>query len=89
VDKKILWNMGVLVQGLQFIENRERFSPKDAKLEEKSISGSNHNMGFTGYVVDDFISKEKEGFLSLIGLKGHSRWTMQVCIFQMLKLYLN
>jgi hypothetical protein len=29
VTNQILWNAVVLVQGLQFIENRERFSPKD------------------------------------------------------------
>ncbi len=51
--------MVVLVQCLQFIDNREQFSPKDAQLDEKSISDSNHNQGFMGYGVDDFISKEK------------------------------
>ncbi len=33
--------------------------------------------------------KKKEESLSLFDLKGHSRWTMQACIFQMMKLYLD
>jgi hypothetical protein len=49
----------------------------------------NHNLGFAGYGIDDFMSNEKEGSLSLIGLKGHSRRTMQACIFQMLNVHLK
>jgi hypothetical protein len=85
----IVQNAVVLVQCLWFIGNEVRFSPKDAQLYEENISGSNHDLDFMGYGVDDFISKEKECFPSSIGLKGHSRWIMQTCIFQMLKLYLN
>jgi hypothetical protein len=33
--------------------------------------------------------KKKVGFISLIGLKGHSRQTQQACSFQMMKVYLN
>jgi hypothetical protein len=58
-NKNILQNAVVLVQCLQFIENRERFSPKDSQLDEKNISGSNLDLGFTGYGVDNFMSKEK------------------------------
>ncbi len=56
---KILWNVVVLVQSLWFIGNGERFSPNDARLDEKSISESNHDQGFMGYGVDDFMSNEK------------------------------
>jgi hypothetical protein len=45
------------------LKTKERFSPKDAPLDEKSNSGSNHILGFMGYGVDDFISKENEGLL--------------------------
>jgi hypothetical protein len=86
--KIILRNAVVLVQCLQFIENGERFSPNDVLTDEKNISGSNHNLGFMGYGVDDFILKEKEGSLSLIGLKILSRGRIQRSIFQMLKYYL-
>jgi hypothetical protein len=78
----------VLVQCLWYIENRKRFSPNDSLTDEKNILESNHNLGFTGYGIDDFMSKEKEGSLSLIGLKIHSRGRNQTCIFQMLKYYL-
>jgi hypothetical protein len=61
MTNNILWNAVVLVQCLWFIENRERFSLKDAPLYEENISGSNHNLGFTGYGVDDFMSNEKRG----------------------------
>jgi hypothetical protein len=71
--KKIHWNAVVLVQCLPFIENGEGFSPNNVLTDEKNISGSNHNLGFTGYGVGNFMSKEKEGSLSLIGLKIHSR----------------
>jgi hypothetical protein len=33
--KNILWNVVVLVQCLQFIENGERFSPHDVQIYEK------------------------------------------------------
>jgi hypothetical protein len=87
--KNILWNAVVLFQCLWFIENGERFSLHNVQTDEKNILESNHDLGFTGYGVDDFMSKEKEESLSLFGLKGHSRWTIQACIFQMLNLYLN
>jgi hypothetical protein len=40
--KKILWNVVLLVQFLWLIENGERFSPKDAQVDEKNILESNH-----------------------------------------------
>jgi hypothetical protein len=49
----------VLVQCLWFIENGERFSPNNALTDEKNIIESNHNLGFMGYGIDDFMSKEK------------------------------
>jgi hypothetical protein len=55
----MLLNAVIIVQCLWFIENRERFSPNDARLYEKSISELNHVQGFTGYGVDDFMSEEK------------------------------
>ncbi len=58
--KKILQNVVVLVQCLRFIENGERFSPNYVLTDEKIISGSNHHLCFTGYGVDDFMSKEKK-----------------------------
>ncbi len=57
--KKILWNVVILVQCLWFIENGERFSPNNVLPDEKNISGSNHNLGFMGYGIDNFMSKEK------------------------------
>jgi hypothetical protein len=56
--------------------------------DEKNISGSNHNLGFRGHGIDDFIQKKKEGSLSLIGLKTNSRGRIQRSIFQVLKYYL-
>jgi hypothetical protein len=56
---QILWNAVVLVQGLWFIENGERFSPKDYKVKGNSVNGSNHSLGFTGFGVDDFQSDDK------------------------------
>ncbi len=59
VTNQIVWNAVLLVQGLQFIENRERFSPKDSKVKGNSVNGSNHTLGFTGFEVDDFKSDKK------------------------------
>ncbi len=87
-DKKILPNVVVLVQCLWFIENGERYSSDNVLTDEKNILEWNHDLGFTGYGIDDFMSKEKEGSLSSIGLKIHSRERIQTCIFQMLKYYL-
>ncbi len=50
--------MVVLVQGLWFIENGERFSPKDAIVTGNSNNGLNHILGFTGFGVDDFQSAD-------------------------------
>jgi hypothetical protein len=57
--KTIVWNAVVLVQCLRFIENGERFSPNNDLTDEKNISGLNHDLGFMGCAVDDFMSKEK------------------------------
>ncbi len=51
--------MAILVQGLWFIENGERFSPKDDRVIGNSVNGSNHILGFTGFGVDDFQSADK------------------------------
>ncbi len=59
VENQILWNAVVLVQGLWFIENGERFSPKDDRVIGNSINGLNHLLGFTGFGVDDFQSDDK------------------------------
>jgi hypothetical protein len=58
----ILWNAVILVQCLWFIENRERLSPKDARIYEENISESNHDLGFTSYGIDDFMSNKKKLF---------------------------
>jgi hypothetical protein len=58
MTNNILRNAVVLVQCLWFIENGERFSPKDARLYEVNISESNHNLGFMGYGIDNFMSKK-------------------------------
>jgi hypothetical protein len=58
VPNQILWNAVVLVQGLQFIEKRERFSQKDDIVTGNSVSCSNHILGFTGFGVDDFQSAD-------------------------------
>jgi hypothetical protein len=54
VLNQILWNTVVLVQGLRFIENGEKFSPKDDRVTGNSNHGLNHFFGFTGLGVDDF-----------------------------------
>jgi hypothetical protein len=64
--KNILQNVVVLVQCVWFIENGERFSPHNVLTDEKNILESNHNLGFTGYGVDDFMSKEKRRIPILI-----------------------
>jgi hypothetical protein len=61
--KKVLRNAVVLGQCLRLIENGERLSPKDAQPDEKIILESNHDLGFTGYDVDDFMSNEKRRLL--------------------------
>ncbi len=48
----------VLVQGLRFIENGERFIPKDDRVLGSSNNGSNHFLGCTGFGVDDFQSAD-------------------------------
>ncbi len=58
VMKQILWNAVVLVQGLWFIENGERFSPKDCRVKGNSVDGLNHSIGFTSFGVDDFMSDD-------------------------------
>ncbi len=58
VTNQILWNAVVLIQGLWFIENRERFSPTDDRVLGNSNNGSNHFLGFTGFGVDDFQSAD-------------------------------
>jgi hypothetical protein len=58
VTNQILWNAVVLVQGLWFIENGERFSPKDDRVTGNSNNGLNHFLGFTSFGVDDFQSAD-------------------------------
>ncbi len=53
VANQILWNVVVLVQGLRFIENGERFSPKHDRVLGNSNNRLNHFLGFTGFGVDD------------------------------------
>jgi hypothetical protein len=59
VENQILRNAVVLVQGLWFIENGERFSPKDDRVTGNSVNGSNHLPGFNSFGVDDFQSDDK------------------------------
>jgi hypothetical protein len=59
VRNQILWNASIFVQGLQFIESRERFSPKDCRVNGDSINGLNHSLGFTSFGVDDLMSDNK------------------------------
>ncbi len=59
VENQILRNAVVLVQGLWFIKNGERFSPKDDRVIGNSVNGLNHLLGFTGFGVDDFMSDDK------------------------------
>jgi hypothetical protein len=84
VTNQILWNVAVLVQGLRFIENGERFSPKDCRVEGKSVNGSNHSLGFTGFGVDDFMSDDKR---VTNGLKKIVKRMMQIGFSQMLGEY--
>jgi hypothetical protein len=55
---QILWNVVVLVQGLWFIENGERFSPKDDRVTGNNNQRPNHVPGYTGFGVDDFQSAD-------------------------------
>ncbi len=59
VENQILWNAVVLVQGLQFIKNGERCSPKDDRVIGNRVNGLNHSLGFTLFGVDDFQSDDK------------------------------
>jgi hypothetical protein len=54
VTNQILWNAANLIQGLLFIKNGERFSPKDDRVLGNSNNGSNHFLGFTSFGVDNF-----------------------------------
>jgi hypothetical protein len=58
VTNQILQNAVILVQGLWFIENGERFSPKDDRVTGNSNNESNLILGFTGFEVDDFQSAD-------------------------------
>jgi hypothetical protein len=58
VMNQILWNAVVLVQGLWYIENGERFSPKDDRALGNSNNELNHFLGFIGFGVDDFQSAD-------------------------------
>jgi hypothetical protein len=60
MTNNVVQNVVVLVQCLWFIENKERFSPNNVLTDEKNILESNHNLGFTGHGIDDFMSKEKK-----------------------------
>jgi hypothetical protein len=59
VTNQILQNAFVRVQGLWFIKNRERFSPKDDRKAGNINNGSNHILCFAGFGVDDFQSDDK------------------------------
>jgi hypothetical protein len=52
--------VSVLVQGLQFIESRERFNSKDCRVNGDSINGLNRSLGFTDFGVDDLMSDDKK-----------------------------
>jgi hypothetical protein len=58
VMNQILWNVVVLVQGLRFIENGERFGPKDDRVTGNSNQKLNHSFGYTGFGVDVFQSAD-------------------------------
>jgi hypothetical protein len=58
VRNQILWNAVILVQGLWFIENGERISPKDDRVTGNGVSGLNHILGFTGFGKGDFQSAD-------------------------------
>jgi hypothetical protein len=58
VANQILWNSVILVQGLWFIENGERFSPKNDRVLGNSNNGSNDFLGFTSFGVADFQSAD-------------------------------
>jgi hypothetical protein len=71
--KKVLPNAVIFVQCLWFIENGERFSSNDDLTDEKIISELNHNLGFTGYGVDDFMQKKKRRVPILVWFERISR----------------
>ncbi len=55
----INWNAIILVQGLHFIENGERFSHQDHKFKgERHKKLQKHKLDFTGFGIDDFIYEE-------------------------------
>jgi hypothetical protein len=56
---QILWNAVVLVQGLWFIENGERFSPKDDRVFDNFNQFLNQVPCYTSFGVDDFQSAER------------------------------
>jgi hypothetical protein len=58
VTIQIIRNAVVLVQGLWFIENGERFSPKDDIVTGNSNQKSNHSFGYTCFGVEDFLSAD-------------------------------
>jgi hypothetical protein len=58
VTNQILWNAVVLVQGLWFIKNGERFGPTDDRVTGNSNNWLNHLLGFTGFGVDEFQSAD-------------------------------
>jgi len=65
VMNQILRNAVILVQGLRFVENGERFSPDDDKNDGNRRDKSQHALGYTGFGVDDFTSKGKNDDLYL------------------------
>jgi hypothetical protein len=56
---QILWNAVFLVQGLWFIENGDRFSPKDDRVFGNFNQFLNHVPGYRGFGVDDFQSADR------------------------------
>jgi hypothetical protein len=55
---QILQNAVVLVQGLRFIENNERFSSNNDIVTDNYYQRSNHVPGYTSFGVDDFQSAD-------------------------------
>ena len=76
--QQIIQNAVILVQDLQFIENRERFSLNDHQFEkERHKKLQQHWLNFTGFGVDDFASEEGRTMSVFCWLEKRSRWMMQ------------
>jgi hypothetical protein len=88
IAKIILWNAASLFNVFDLLKT-ERGSAQTMSLQmRKTFQDQIMIWASRAMVLMTSCQKKKEGFLSVIGFKIHSRGRIQMSIFQMLKYYL-